>query len=117
MDINSLTLGQAKELAAMFASSSEKTLGNGRCVVVRCRDAGVHFGYLTAFQGRTVWLTNARRLWKWKAKAGLALSGVAANGVVASESKLDSLVPAIVLLDACEIIDASETCRNTIEAA
>jgi hypothetical protein len=74
----------------------------------------VHFGKLSGYEGRTVWLTNSRRLWSWSARAGVALSGVAVHGLETAKSKLDAQVPAIVLLDACEIIDASEACVATM---
>ena len=96
---------------------TSKVEGDLRHVIVRCRDAGVHYGQLEAFEGRTVWLRNARRLWSWKAKAGVALSGVAVNGIIMKDSKIDTLVDAIVVLDACEIIDATETAALTILSA
>lgn len=123
MDIDDLTYGELKKIAAIFSSTNTQTQssgrieGDGRPVIVRCRDAGVHYGLLVAYEGRTVWLRDARRLWSWRAKSGLALSGVAVNGIVASESKIDTLVSEIVLLDACEIIDATpEAVKSILEA-
>ena len=86
----------------------------GKPVVVRARDAGVHFGTLVSFEGRTVTLTDSRRLWRWYAKKGVALSGVARHGVFPERSKIDELVPSIVILDACEIIAASEAAAKII---
>jgi hypothetical protein len=55
MDINELTIGQAKELAAMFGPKCEAAkIDNGmlgKYVIVRCRDAGVHAGVLEAVAG------------------------------------------------------------------
>ena len=124
MNIDDLTYGQMKEIAAAVSStqSSNHTNSlrvNGKLepVIVRCRDAGVHFGLLEFYEGRTVKLQNSRRLWKWKAKEGLALSGVAINGIDASQSKIDVFVENILLLDACEIIFASyESQKSILEA-
>lgn len=63
MNIDDLTIGEAKLLAAMFAgqpSGSARVPGNGRAVIVRSRDAGVQFGYLDSYEGSTVHLRNAR---------------------------------------------------------
>ena len=121
MDIDNLTIKQARELAAMFSGNSQKPTtrveGDGRAVIVRCRDAGVHYGKLAAYEGRTVWLNNSRRLWSWTANEGIALSGVAAHGIKAAKSKVDSLASKIVLLDACEIIDCTDVAAKSIEAA
>jgi hypothetical protein len=121
MNIDNLTYGQIKEIADVFSStqSSKHTNSlrvNGKLepVIVRCRDAGVHFGFLEFYEGRTVKLQNSRRLWKWKAKEGLALSGVAINGIDPSQSKIDVLVENILLLDACEIIFASYKSQKSI---
>jgi len=91
--------------------------GDLRPVVVRATDAGVHYGRLAGYDGRTVWLHDARRLWKWTAPKGVALSGVAVHGVVAAKSKIDVMVTRLVILDACEIIDATHEAAASIEAA
>ena len=119
MNIDDLTYGQIKEIASLVGgrpSSSQSSLIEGHLepVIVRCRDAGVHFGKLESYDGRTVYLANSRRLWKWKAAEGLALSSVAVFGIDKSESKLDALVEHIVLLDACEIIFASPKAAKSI---
>lgn len=74
MNINDLTIGQAKELAEIFASgNAESKIDNkmiGKYVIVRCRDAGVHTGYLESYNGREAVLTDSRRLWYWKPSDG-----------------------------------------------
>lgn len=120
MDIDNLTYGELKQIAALFngaAKQSSRVEGDGRPVIVRCRDAGVHYGKLVAYEGRSVWLKDSRRLWYWKANDGIALSGVAIHGIDASKSKVDTMVSEIALLDACEIITASEKAAKMIEAA
>lgn len=118
--LDNVTIGELKAIAAMVGggkSGPSRVEGDGRPVIVRARDAGVHYGKLVAYEGRTVWLRDARRLWSWRAADGVALSGVAVNGIVASKSKLDTLVASIVILDACEIIDATAKAASSIEAA
>jgi hypothetical protein len=117
--IENLTLGELMRIAEAFQQKTAPVAvqGGGRPVIVRCRDAGVHFGELVDYEGRTVRLKNARRLWSWQAKSGVALNGVAAHGIVAGESKIDSLVESIVLLEACEIIDCTEGSAKSIRSA
>lgn len=120
MDIDNMTIGQAKELAKMFGSDSKTSTryeGDLRPVIVRARDAGVHYGKLVAYEGRTVWLKDARRMWKWKAASGVSLSGCATDGIVAKDSKIEAVISGQVILDACEIIDCTPDAAQTIEAA
>ena len=91
----------------------------GRHVIARCRGAGVHAGVLTAANddGSSVILTNARRLWRWHARSGVALSGVAIHGIVAKDSIVDTMVPEIALMGVVELIPTTEAARETIDAA
>lgn len=86
----------------------------GRYVICRCNAAGVHAGVLVSQSGDMVELANSRRLWSWTAAAGVALSGVAQNGVDASKSKMDAMNPSIRLTGVIEIIPASEKARESI---
>ena len=38
----------------------------GKYVIVRCKDAGVHAGYLVSHHDRQCVLRKSRRLWYWK---------------------------------------------------
>ena len=118
MNINDLTIGQAKELVALFAGTQapQKEL-IGDYVIVRCRDAGVHAGYLVDYEGRNVTLKNSRRLWYWVcAEKQHSLSGVAAVGIT-DKSKIPDVVSTLVLSDACEIISTTDKCEKSIEGA
>lgn len=69
-DINSLTIGQAKELTAIFGGATKPARGDnpmiGRHVVARTSTAGVHIGTVVQSLGEEVYLLkDARRLWKW----------------------------------------------------
>lgn len=116
MNINDLTIGEAKQLASLFAGAADTKKTDpmeNKFVICRCYSAGVHAGYLVRQDGDVVMLANARRLWSWKAKEGVALSGVAANGL-ADGCKVDSKVSAIRLTGVIETILGSEKSEESI---
>jgi ferredoxin-fold anticodon binding domain-containing protein len=81
----------------------------GKTVVVRSCSSGVFVGTVKAVEpsgeGRSrVILNQSRRLWRWKAKAGVALSGVAAHGLDEAESKIDAVVDEHMIDDVLELI-------------
>ena len=120
MDINDLTIGQARELVAMFGAvvapqPATPHLFIGKYCICRCSAAGVHAGEVVSVDGDTVILRNSRRLWQWQARAGVALSGVAQNGLAGG--KLDTPNPEIWLSGVCEIIPCSAKAREDIENA
>lgn len=122
MDINEMTIGQAKELAAMFSAAqptkSEASSLVGQKVIVRASSAGVHYGTLSAINGDTVTLKNARRLWYWQVadKKGISLSDVADYGASKS-SKICAVVPEHIILGVCEIMTTSAVAQASIEGA
>ena len=120
IDINSLTIGQAKELAALFGSaqqqqSSLNSLVGKKCVV-RTYSAGVWFGEIVEKSGNEVIVKNARRMWQWWAAEGISLSSVALHGVKHDKSRVVEAVPA-VWLEAIELIPASDKAIASIEGA
>ncbi len=131
MDINQLTIGQAKELIALFGinqdikqvggvmnatSESDQVQGIaapvtlnrmiGQQVIIRTYSAGVWFGKLVEKAGNEVILGEARRMYKWSASESISLSAVALHGIKESESKIVQAVPS-VWLEAIEIIPCS----------
>ena len=81
-------------------------------VIVRTRTAGVHVGEFVCRNGCEVELKEARRIWYWQGANTLheiSLSGVG------SGSKISVAVARIVLLDAIEIIDATDNARASLE--
>ena len=87
MNINDLTIGQARELAAMFNAPSVPSSNSrqqhpmlGRRCLLRTYSAGVHIGDVVYIDGMEARLENALRLWKWEG-AGLSLSAIANNGI------------------------------------
>lgn len=86
----------------------------GQAVIIRCKDAGVHYGILEDYEGRTVTLSKSRRMWQWKAASGHTLSGCAVNGIDNTNSKIAAEISTIVLPEACEIIECTEKAIATI---
>lgn len=117
MDINDLTIGQAKELAKMFADNKQVYTPPhrliGEKVIVRSRDAGVHFGTVSSKNGDEVYLTDSRRLWKWVCKKGDFVQGVAKYGIT-DESKVGCFTDQAIL-GVCEIIPCSQGAAISIE--
>lgn len=119
MDINDLTIGQAKELAAMFGGAQRDqfvTPHIGKRCIVRTYASGVFCATVVAHDGRMVELRDSRRLWSWKAADGISLSAVATSGVVPEKCRFPQSVPEMTVLDALEIIPASAVALATIDA-
>lgn len=106
MDIDSMTYGDLKKIAAMFGGTSQKPEHPmvGQYVIARCYAAGVHDGEVVSVEGENVILKESRRLWSWKAADGVALSGVAQHGIQKASCKIDTTNPTIYLTGVCELI-------------
>ena len=85
-----------------------------RPVIVRCRAASPHFGYLKGKSGSEVTLEKARRIWRWF--GAWTLSEVATAGLDTSKSKI-AAPTTVTLLDAIEIIDCTPAAAASIESA
>lgn len=122
MNINDLTIGQAKELASMFGSSKNNTESGGlncmigKKVIIRTNSAGVWFGLLEQKDGKEVILKDARRMYQWWCKEGISLSAVAIYGLNISKSKIIEAV-SNVWLEAIEIIPCTEISVKDLEEA
>jgi len=123
MNIDELTIGEAKELAKIFAPDSTHAIVGKGCnsmigkkCIFRSYSSGVHFGELAEKDGKEVIIKNARRLWYWKTtNKGISLSEVALAGL-AKDSKVCAPVDAI-WLEAIEIIPCTKEATKSIEAA
>ena len=122
MNINDLTIGQAKELTALFGNAqtqqqpaSLNSMVSKKCIV-RTHSAGVWFGEVAEKSGNEVIIKNARRMWKWWAAESISLSAVALHGIKHDESKIVEPVHA-VWLEAIELIPASDKAIASIEGA
>ena len=117
-NLDDLTIGDAKALAALFSSGAPTPINNGmigKYVIVRCRDAGVHAGVLESHNGRECVLSQSRRLWYWKPANGATfLSGVASEGLHA-DSKIGAPIR-VHLTENCEIIECSTRAEASIKS-
>lgn len=126
VNINEITIGQAKELAAIVGASapalSQPNSSGisahfiGKKAIIRTYSAGVWFGTVADKDGNEVVITDARRLWYWKAAKSISLSAVANFGVDQKDSKITAPV-ASVWLEAIEIIPATDEAIKSIEGA
>lgn len=121
MNIDELTIGQAKEIAGMFqapqqAPSNSINFAIGNQVIIRTYSAGVWFGTLTEKSGNEVILANARRMWRWWAAEGISLSAVAVHGINQEKSKIVEAVDS-VWLEAIEIIPCTAEAEESIGGA
>ena len=96
--------------------STEMAVTDGlRYCIIRCRNAGVHAGFVSERKGTEVTLIRTRRLWRWHGKT---LSGLATEGTTSVEKcKYSDEIPEITVLDACEIIPCSIAGKNSIREA
>ena len=92
---------------------------SGEYAVIRCRNAGVHAGYVISRENGVLKLGNSRRLWEWWSK--FTLSELAMYGVMKgkeAECKFACVVPVIDLTesDVAEVIYCTEDARISIES-
>jgi hypothetical protein len=120
MNINELTIGQAKELVSLFGSQATSSDGInfaiGKYVIIRTYSAGVWAGTLKQKAANEVILGDAKRLWRWWAKESISLSAVANYGIRQDKSEI---APAVenVWLEAIEIIPTTEIAQKSIVEA
>lgn len=91
MDINDLTIGQAKELASLFSEKTAIQVAKaniydsyvGKYVICRSRNEGVNAGKVVALDDTGVVLEDCRRLWYHKPlnKNASWYEGVAQYGI------------------------------------
>lgn len=115
--LDDLTIGEARELAGLFSGVSRAVVAHpfiGKYVIARCYSAGVHAGEVVSVDGENVVLKDSRRLWKWQAKDGIALSGVAQHGINVADSKIDVVNPVIYLTGVCELIPTTKEAQESI---
>ena len=124
MNIDNLTYGELKQIAALFGSQAPAVQAAqphhpmvGKYCITRCYSAGVHAGEVVSVDGENVILKNSRRLWSWKARDGVALSGVAQSGIERSSCKLDTMNPVIYLTGVCELIPCSVVAQESINGS
>ena len=89
----------------------------GDYVIIRTYSAGCWFGKLHEKMGNEVVLKNARRMWSWKAKKSIALSGCAVYGIDHKHSKICPAVEEYVWLEAIEILALTKEAEKSLKSA
>ena len=117
MNLDDLTIEDIKRIKALLTQDAVTEHAPhpfvGKYVLCRCTSAGVHAGELVSMHGEQVVLENSRRLWKWVAVAGIALSGVAQYGITEG-SKVDVSNPIIAINGVIEIIPCTAKAQASI---
>lgn len=90
----------------------------GTYVIARCRDAGVHAGYLVSTNEHHTVLRDVRRIWRWSGAA--SLSEIAVYGLNPSKSEWSRIgcVEEFTRLrdsDICELTVCTEEGRASLE--
>lgn len=120
MDIENLTIGEARQLAALFGNQNQPSQGLsamvGKKCIIRTYSAGVWFGEIEQKSGNEVIVKNARRMWRWWAAESISLSAVAKYGVKHDKSKIVEAVNN-VWLEAIELIPCTDKAISSIEGA
>lgn len=119
--MTTLTIEQALALANVLngnkAEKPDATEVNGplyRPVIVRSRDAGVIFGEYCGNSGSTVYLRNARQMWKWFASKGGTLIDCATYGVDGSKCQFSPAQATVTVFNACALIDCTPDAAKSI---
>jgi hypothetical protein len=114
MNIDDLTIGQARELARLFQpSESTKSAIHpafGRYCVVRCYSAGVHVGVVVGVNGGEVALKETRRIWSWQ--GALSCTEIAVAGITGG--KLSVAAPENFVEGRIEIIPCSKEAESCL---
>jgi hypothetical protein len=85
-------------------------------VLLRTRSAGVHHGILSSIEGTTAWVTDVRRIWRWR--GAYTLNELSQHGLESSAggfSRVSEPVPFNLLLEVCEVIPCSDAATKAIE--
>lgn len=102
------------EKSAVEEIANAKDLNGMEYCIIRTYSAGVHAGYVESIDGKNVVLRNSRRLWKWA--GAFTLSELSKNGTtMPNECKFATTIDKITLTEAIEIINCTETARQSIE--
>lgn len=81
-------------------------------VLVRTYSAGVHAGTLEQIDGKSVSLSDARRIWRWR--GANSLSELSQKGCDEQWTRISEPVPHILLTEAIEVIDCSDLARENL---
>jgi hypothetical protein len=117
IDKNSLVVNGVEYVrkdSILPVSVNAKSLKGKPYVIVRTYSAGVFAGYLDKRVGKEATILNARRIWYWEGAA--SLSQLAIEGTNKPEKcKFAMPVDKLEVMEAIEVIEASEKARLSIE--
>jgi len=118
MDINDLTIGQAKELSNLFGKNNSGGILSevlGRYVIVRSRNEGINSGFVEMADETGIVLTKARRIWyhKPKDKSESWYEGVANTGL-SSDSRISSSVEQKIIVEDYSVTVCSSIAKKSI---
>lgn len=121
MNIDEMTIGQAKEISNMFGNNnSEKSskIQNrniGKYVLVRSRNEGLNAGFLVASDETGCIISEARRIWyhKPKDKSTSWYEGVSVSGLDSS-SKISCKVEEKIIVEDYSIIRCTGVAKDSI---
>lgn len=102
MNIDDLTIGQVKQIAALNIVAPDKSdmLQEyiGKYVICRTRNEGINAGIVKKIDETGVVLTDARRIWYHKPIKGSWYEAIANNGI-SSDSKISEPVEKVIIED------------------
>ena len=84
--------------------------------IIRCRDAGIHYGTVRDIDGRTVELANARRIWRWRGALTLTHLASETEALDSGWTRITPALPSYLLLDACEVLPLSAGAAARLDA-
>jgi hypothetical protein len=119
MNIEDLTLREAKELAALFSESPKSNMLQkyvGKYVIVRSHNEGINAGYVKEIDETGVVLSEARRIWYHKPadKSAAWYEGVSLYGL-SSDSKVSVAVDMKVIVEDYSLTLCSPTAEGSIK--
>lgn len=119
MDIDSMTYGELKQIAALFGGAKSSLYNDvvGRYVIVRSRNEGINAGFVKAADETGVILTKARRIWyhQPKEKNVSWYEGVAKTGL-SDESKISCPVNEKIIAESYSITFCTSEAEASIKS-
>ena len=113
MNIDNLTIGDARALAKLFGTESKLESPHpflGKYVVIRAARSGVHVGVLSSVNDDKVILTDTRHIWSWN--GALTVSDIAVSGITGG--KLSAVTPTNEISEVIEKIPCSEVAEKCL---
>ena len=112
MDIEKLTIGEARAIAALFGGAANVAAHPfiGKYCVIRAARSGVHVGVLSAVNGDSVVLSDTRHIWSWS--GALTVSDIAVGGITGG--KISAATPTNEISEVIEKIPCSEAAERCL---